>query len=101
MARIVYKFGPVHPDVPFRITLPMGAQIVHVGLQRPNEALPESIYMWVELDTDSISTIHRVFSVFGTGWAMPDGDIARPIHYIHRGTVQNANGFVWHLYEIV
>lgn len=100
MGRIVYKFGPVHPDVPFSITLPYGSNIVHVGIQTNKEGT-ESIYMWVELDGDSEHVLTRKFHVFGTGWVMPDVDTKYPIHYDHRGSVVMKDGLVWHLYELI
>ncbi|MCY1301702.1 hypothetical protein D9M70_513270 [compost metagenome] len=46
----------------------------------------------MELDP-SAPKVQRTFLVFGTGWEVVDNSQ-------HLGTVIDAGGFVWHLFEI-
>ena len=84
--RTVYKypfFGS--PGNTVYIALPEGAEIVRFALQ---DRTPT---MWAIVDSDK-PFVQRLFSVIGTGWAIPDGG-----RYL--GTVED-QGLVWHGFEV-
>lgn len=92
---MVLKFDvPVAFDFA-EVTMPIAADIVHVGSQTPG-----FVTFWAECYIDNKGVKHtrsmvRTFKVFGTGMTIPE---TRGWRY--RGTTQEPEtGLVWHLYE--
>lgn len=88
IAKVVYKY-PLDALGPNKVTLPMDARIVHVGIQG------EDVCLWAEhhTETDKISVTHeRTFDIYGTGWGIPE--TAEHIGTVMRGP------YVWHVYEV-
>lgn len=84
----IYKYQ-VFLGSPTEIGLPVGAEILSVGMQG------RCIQMWARVDTDrSLDRETRRFHVFGTGHDLPEV----PLRFL--GTVlQNGGEFVWHVFE--
>ncbi len=100
--RSVYKYAIPFGRSPTTLHLPENAKIVHAGEQEG------TVVLWVEgrYDTTYIdSTLYvRQFQIFGTGHEIPRNSVDKNItetRYQHRGTVQMADGLVWHVYEIM
>lgn len=72
------------------LTLPKEARILHVGEQA------QRLTLWVQVD-DLLPHEDRVFIIVGTGHEVPGQTPAYPLR--HLGTVQMADGFVWHVFE--
>ena len=68
--------------------MPVGAMILTVQVQ--NDAL----VMWALLDTDDVA-VKRSFVVLMTGQRI------RPFLEKYIGTVQDKEGFVWHIFEVI
>ena len=87
MTRMIYKYVI---DAPGKdITLPPGARVVHTAMQNG------SPHIWVEqtlLPSDGTYSPPRVFTIVGTGQAIPEG-----ADYV--GTVHQ-QPYVWHIYEL-
>lgn len=70
-----------------------GTVILHVGKSRSGVAR-DGVSFWVEVNTHSASIVRRTFEVHGTGH-----QIRSDREYV--GTVvYEAEGLVWHLYEV-
>lgn len=78
-----YILNPAQPE----LTMPVGAEIISAGDQHG------SLTLWAEVDPDA-PRVHRIFQVYGTGFALPE-----QAHRRHIATVQMGNGLVWHVYE--
>lgn len=68
--------------------LPLGATPLTVQMQH---GMPQ---LWALVDPASVVTEARLFRVYGTGH-----DIADALTMLYLATVQDANGFVWHIFE--
>jgi len=84
-SRRIYKFS-IDFGVTQEIAIPMGARIVHVGMQ------VDAVCVWVDGDT-ARNSHSRWLRVYGTG---------HPVHpraeYV--GTAMTPDGaFVWHVFE--
>ena len=86
-AVLKYAIPDVAVTVP--ITVPSGAQIVHVGLQH------DKIKLWIMHEFNQSDTVPhtRQFIVVGTGWPI---DQTNPRHV---GTVTDGM-FIWHVLEV-
>lgn len=85
MALQIWKYQ-VEPGIN-EIKMPRVLDIHHVQyIQYPSEG----IFIWVEIDTETIPTIREV-NVIGTGW-----DINKYEKYC--GTAVSPSGFVWHVF---
>lgn len=83
----VYKYPIPLIDV-FTLTLPVGAEILHVATQHGDPML------WCRVD-ETGETETRQFALVGTGHPAPGPDEAR-----HVGTFLTWEGtYVWHLFE--
>jgi len=70
--------------------IPLDGKFLHVGMQ---PGYDNNIMVWVEVDTDKPAPFYYVvFKVIGTGHP-------RPENAEHVGTVQDPDGFVWHVYR--
>jgi len=70
------------------ITMPEGAEIVHVGVQYG------TLRIWVKCDPLKPDT-NRVFRIFATGHEFDERDL------IHIGSVFTEGGlYVWHIFEV-
>jgi len=83
----VWKY-PIEMTIQFKVSMPAGAQILHVACQFPNQP-----YMWVLVNTENHREL-RLFLVRGTGQEdIPEGTR-------HHGTFFLDGGrFVFHLFE--
>lgn len=87
--RVVHKF-----QVPFAteggdfLLLPVGARVVHVGIDPAERGRPA---IWVELDPSLPPSQRHQFRAYGTGRDVPDG-----WHY--KGTAIHDGQLVWHVY---
>lgn len=73
------------------IQIPQDAKILSV------QAQGDGIYLWALVDTDK-PTVTRVFTRIGTGWNLSDETDLFNQTYI--STVQDRDGFVWHIFEL-
>ena len=90
MMRHMYKYevGIGH----FTLTLPIGAEIRHVGTQN------QCYYLWAEVENPtSAAKEDRIFRMFATGEDIPDLNFCR---WEWRYTWQDGS-YVWHLFEKV
>jgi hypothetical protein len=88
----VYKYEVMITDRPQAVYVPVGAKIIHVGVQARADSNRVMVF-WVEVDDDA-QREPRYFAVFGTGAELPHG-----AEYV--GTSQQPElMFVWHLYEV-
>jgi len=81
----VFKFR-LAPELHPTIQVPTGAEWLHVGEQA------DELYVWALVDTKAPYET-RTFTIVGTGW------VEAAITGRHVGTVQMANGLVWHVFE--
>jgi len=86
MKKKIYKY-PFNITREFDIIMPLGANIIHVGLD-PTKAT----CMWAEVDPDEQRNTIREFALVGTGHDFPDNIGA------HVKTF-NQDEFVWHIYH--
>lgn len=84
--RTIYKYPLKFWAEPQIVTMPMGAEIVHVELQHGD------ITLWALLGT-SMPAVVRKFAIRGTGHPIDEG-----MKYV--GTVSDPAGFVWHVLEV-
>lgn len=81
----IWKYHLVVSDLQL-IEMPLGAKILHVGLQS------DQITVWVEVPLGK-ELVNRAFGIYGTGFVLGlDG-------CEHVGTVQMPNGLVWHVFD--
>ncbi len=85
MSQRIFKY-PVEDNGGFA-DMPEGAVVLSVGEQLG------TLTAWCLVDTDK-RTVSRQFNVYGTGWNVSGVD---PETYI--GTVQMADGLVWHVFD--
>ena len=81
--RTVFKY-PLSTNREFTIELPLGARLLHIGLQ---ENMPT---LWAEVDKNS-SLERRTFFCIGTGYDIPDN-----ASYV--GTIEQSGYYMWHYY---
>lgn len=73
-------------------TLPLGAQVRHVGIQ------DGAMCAWVEVESEA-PPVDIAIHVTGTGWPVPvDSFYGDDVYLEHRGTIQ-VSGFVWHVWQ--
>lgn len=90
MKRSVWKLSVRVDDAWHLVSLPIGAEIVHVACQR---GVVSEVNFWAVVDT-AAPQVARVFRVFGTGHTIED------IRASYVGTALTAGGdLVWHLFE--
>jgi len=82
--KIIYKHY-ISFQESFELELNKGYKILNVGLQN------RAICIWVLLDTEC-EKVKAIFSVFGTGWSLPELSMS------HIGTVQ-IEPLVWHVFQ--
>lgn len=88
MARTVWKYELDVTDEQ-KIELPVGAKLLHVGVQRGKPCL------WAEVNPDAATAEHTIITV-GTGHRLPDTNVE------HVGTYLLLDGdFVGHVYQEV
>lgn len=87
MSRVVYKYPLLTAAGTQEVVLPVGAKIVHVGMQG------ERITLWAEVDPDEHRAAPWAVRILGTG------DPAIPDRYTHAGTVF-IGAFVFHVYVL-
>lgn len=82
----------------FRYSVPVTGSPVHVDLTGDPVAVgmlegDRGVEFWVE-DDDAKPRVSRVFTIAGTGHAIPD-------NAVYVGTApRGASGLVWHLFEV-
>lgn len=81
----VYKYPAPAPGMTGIVTLPQGAQILHVGIQ------DNHVYFWARVNPGNQHEDVE-FTTLGTGW--PVNPEAK-----HCGTVISPAGYVWHLFR--
>lgn len=85
--RTVWKYPVQITDV-FTLTMPRGAEILHVAMQF------ELPYLWAWVNPDE-PTETRTFAIVGTGNPAPEPDDS-----FYHGTFQHMGGqLIWHLFE--
>ena len=62
------------------------ARVVHIGYQG------NTLYAWILHDTSDPKVARVKFDIYGTGWDMPED-----VLYTYEYTVQDPDGFVWHV----
>lgn len=95
--RTIWKFELDITDVQ-RVSLPVGAELLHVGSQRMEVQEPmrvgvwDALVMWASVDP-ARPKVDRLIGVVGTGNPAPEPDEA-----IYVGSAQ-CGPFVWHVYD--
>ena len=87
--RTIYKYPLTFQDQS-TITLPRGAELLHIDIQNPASYPPE-IMLWAMVETTNPSGERRIF-MSGTGHQLPAMKID------HIGTVLH-QGYVWHVFD--
>lgn len=80
----IFKYRAPEPMTWAALFLPVGAEILHVGIQR------EQLWIWAKVDPDA-QLENRIFRTVPTGGSVPETSK-------HVGTVIT-DQFVWHLLE--
>lgn len=89
--KTIWKFNVKITDSQ-EIEMPKGAKVLTVQM------LAGHINLWAIVDTDA-EKVKRTFHVYGTGNPLPEIDLMRQTRsYV--GTVQQAEFYVWHVFEI-
>lgn len=88
--KAVWKF-PITVDDEFSVTMPVGAEVVHVDTQPVAIGRVEA-FMWALVDPGA-ETEQREFYVHGTGHPVPDDRVYLGSFMLHLGS------FVGHLFE--
>lgn len=86
----IIKFQVMGEGRPISITCRMN-RILDIQLQG------QSLVCWIETRDELPETTTEIVSV-GTGWEIPS-DVIMDSRYIK--TVQDADGYVWHFYELL
>jgi len=87
--KTIYKYPLLLESSIHEVELPMGAEIVHVGVQAPGV-----LTFWAIVNTDNDNELRR-FDIRGTGHQLPD----YASKDAHIGTAFDGE-FVWHLFEV-
>jgi len=82
-----YEFDLYHVGKIATITMPGGARVLYVGVQRPG-----FICLWAMVDANA-KPVSRTFRVYGTGHPMDEP----ANHYL--GTCMDGP-YVWHVFEV-
>jgi len=91
MRKTIWKYKLGQPKDVTEVSMPVGADILHVGMQDDEPCL------WVLVDQDMASVSTRKIACFGTGNPCNE---AHPFNYL--GTiVGHRDVFVWHYFELV
>lgn len=90
MNSVIYKFVVKALHSSEGLELPVGAQVLSIGLQKRQLY---KVVMWVALDPDCTETETRYFYFVGTGSTLPNSEKK----FI--GTVQDSSEYVWHVFE--
>jgi hypothetical protein len=91
MTRRIYKYTIVLDDRPTVVTLPVGSEVVMVGVQ--DAVMPGTVCLWAEHEVDEDLFCDRAFVVHGTGHKINTNEV-------HVGSfIQEP--FVWHVYEVM
>jgi hypothetical protein len=93
MARYIYKYSVLLRG-PQQILLDEGAEVLAVGMQYDPQWLEDVVVFWAYCEDGKPNGAPRTFVIVGTGHEVPEGAV-------HRGTVQQDDGFVWHLMEVL
>ncbi len=90
--KVIWKFE-FEPGQIGHCTVTMPKQREHLAVGRqPGPYIGEHLVMWAAVDPES-GREDVPFVVVGTGMEIPEGT------HDHRGTVQMADGLVWHVLE--
>jgi hypothetical protein len=89
--RTIWKIDVEVADVPLVAKLPVGATVVHVGTQHPDD--PRTVQVWLEVN-DAGPVEERSFRIIGTGHAMPEN-----ARYVGSAIVYDGQ-LVWHVVEV-
>lgn len=86
--KTIWKFdlGAVPDQLPAvrETTIPVGARVLHVGIQR------SAVCLWASVDTEQPGEVRRIVLV-GTGQTYPSG-------LFYAGTIQVRDSWVLHLF---
>lgn len=85
--KVVYKYRVDWADY-FSLELPLGAEIIHFGIQR------SVLHLWALVDSDARTAL-RWFRLAGTGHRIDNPGLGP-----HVGTVIDDDHLVWHLFEM-
>lgn len=91
--RRVYKYG-IRIEDDIVLTLPRGAEILHVDVQRNPADEPEDAFVWALVDP-SAEQVDRRFRLAGTGHGLPDDDLTHIGSFLMMG-----GALVFHLFEV-
>ena len=87
MNKIVWKHVIPDAGFVFKVSLPEGAEIIHVGYLHPNA------FFWAWVDPNA-PLWDREFIVMATGIALPEGK------FKHQGSfIIDRDATIWHLFE--
>lgn len=84
----IYKYLIPNSGV---IELPLKAVVLSIGTQGTG------IVIWAKIDTSEGKFVQRKFNTYGTGWDIEDQCCGNDEIFI--GTVTDAGGYVWHVFE--
>lgn len=90
--KAIHKYAiKLRSGMPAKVNLPIGAIIRHIGQQ----ADPDEVVLWAEVDPEAVRHETRRFRVHGTGYPME-----APFDRKFIGTVVSTiSPYVWHVYE--
>lgn len=83
--KVVFKYALT--GVETSISLPPGAEVIHVGAQR------DSVCLWVLQEPQAPQTVDRKFFIVGTG----HHEVAQGMRHV--GSVV-LPAYVWHVFEV-
>lgn len=86
MSKTIFKYAIPVDDQWHEVPAPLPVRVVHVASQ----GLPDTVFVWAEVNPPVTDTSTRRMRVFGTGRPIPDSAC-----YV--GTAQ-IDPFVWHVY---
>lgn len=89
----IWKYRLIGPGSRSVVEMPVGAEVLSVGLQRHDYSLMDALYVWAKVDT-AAELEKRVFALVGTGNLLPD-DLGRFIGRVTMGS------FEWHVFEVL
>lgn len=95
-SRVIHKFNIPIDDQWHGVTLPQGANLIHVGNTTVDKNLDyvsneSRLHFWVEISNTPAYMAHHEFRVYGTGQPIIEPRARWAGTFIE-------GGFVWHLY---
>lgn len=91
--RTIWKYDLAVTDVQ-KVSMPAGAILLHVGLQRENQGYDRTVTLWASVNSLA-PKVERMFAVVGTGNPAPEPGADDAVYV---GSVMDGP-FVWHVFD--